>query len=127
MTEGSRWSKCVVFSQFGAVLDVAAEELGRAGIRFVRVEGCRKGYQRDQRADAVLDFSADPGVRVLMLSMRAGAAGLNLIAADHCFIMDAVINSVVEERAINWYVLCVVAYSYSDDLISRLSHSPCLR
>jgi SNF2 family DNA or RNA helicase len=68
------------------------------GIRFVRVDGKMKQHQR---ADALLDFSSDPNIRVFLLSMRAGAAGLNLMAADHCFILDAPMNSAVEEQAID--------------------------
>jgi SNF2 family DNA or RNA helicase len=31
----------------------------------------------------------------------AGAAGLNLMAANHCFLMDPAMNSAVEEQAID--------------------------
>ena len=31
----------------------------------------------------------------------AGAAGLNLMVANHCFLMDAAMNSAVEEQAID--------------------------
>lgn len=36
--------------------------------------------------------------------MRAGAAGLNLMAADHCFILDPPQNTAIEEQAIDRYV-----------------------
>jgi SNF2 family DNA or RNA helicase len=41
MTNKSAKSKCVVFSQFVGVLDVAAEE-GSEGIGFVRIDGKMK-------------------------------------------------------------------------------------
>ena len=91
-------SKCVVFSQYLGALDIASEELQVRGIRFVRIDG---KMEQHKRADALLDFSSNPNTRVFFLSMRAGAAGLNLIAADHCFILDAPMNSSVEEQAID--------------------------
>lgn len=98
MTSKNDSSKCVVFSQFLGVLDVAAQEMKARGIQFVRVDGSMKQYER---ADALLDFSSDRNVRVFLLSMRAGAVGLNLTAADHCFIMDVPQNSATEEQAID--------------------------
>jgi hypothetical protein len=98
MTQKDPKSKCVVFSQFLGTLDIASQEMTARGIRFVRVDGNMKQHQR---ADALLDFSSDPNIRVFLLSMRAGAAGLNLMAADHCFILDAPMNSAVEEQAID--------------------------
>jgi DNA repair protein RAD5 len=94
----SATSKCVVFSQFLGVLDIAATELQARGILFVRVDGNKKQYER---ADALIDFSSDPNIKVFLLSMRAVAVGLNLTAADHCFIMDVAQNAAVEEQAID--------------------------
>ena len=84
--------------QFMGVLDVAACELAARGIRFVRVDGTVKQHQR---ADALLDFASEPDIRVFLLSMRAGAVGLTLTAADHCFILDIPQNAAVEEQAID--------------------------
>lgn len=91
-------SKGVVFSQFLGSLDIAAAELRSRGVKFVRVDGNMKQHQR---ADALVDFESDPQVRVFLLSMRAGASGLNLVAADHCFILDPPQNSAMEEQAID--------------------------
>jgi len=91
-------SKCVVFSQFLGVLDVASQELRARGIGFVRLDGSCKQHER---ADALLDFSSNPNTKVFLLSMRSGAVGLTLTAADHCFIMDIAQNSAIEEQAID--------------------------
>jgi len=91
-------SKCVVFSQFLGALDVASEEFKARGIQFVRIDGNMKQHQR---ADALLEFSSNPYTKVFLLSMRAGAAGLNLMAADHCFILDPPQNTAIEEQAID--------------------------
>ena len=98
MTRRDVKSKCVVFSQFLGVLDVAAEEMQARGIGFVRLDGSCKQHER---ADALLDFSSNPNIKVFLLSMRSGAVGLTLTAADHCFIMDIAQNSAIEEQAID--------------------------
>merc|ERR1712038_549210 len=46
-------SKCVVFSQYNGILDIASEELTARNIKFVRVDGNVKYYKR---ADALIDF-----------------------------------------------------------------------
>jgi hypothetical protein len=97
ITKSSK-SKCVVFSQFVGVLDVAAEELTVRGIGFVRIDEKMKQHER---ADALLDFSSNSNAKVFLLSMRSGAVGLTLTAADHCFIMDIAQNSAIEEQAID--------------------------
>jgi len=91
-------SKCVVFSQFLGMLNVASEELKARGIGFVRLDGNCKQHER---ADALLEFSSNPNTKVFLLSMRSGAVGLTLTAADHCFIMDIAQNSAIEEQAID--------------------------
>jgi hypothetical protein len=98
MTRRDPVSKCVVFSQFLGVLDVASEELQARGIGFVRLDGNCKQHER---ADALLEFSSNPNTKVFLLSMRSGAVGLTLTAADHCFIMDIAQNSAIEEQAID--------------------------
>ncbi|KAL9179984.1 hypothetical protein ACHAXT_007954 [Thalassiosira profunda] len=91
-------AKAVVFSQFLGTLNVAGQEMTARGIQHTRVDGMMKQHQR---ADAIMSFTNDPNTRVLLLSMRAGAAGLNLMAANHCFLMDPAMNSAVEEQAID--------------------------
>ena len=98
MVENDPTSKCVVFSQFVGVLDVAAQEFAANGVKFVRVDGSVKQHER---ADALLNFQAVPDIRVFLLSMRAGAVGLTLTAADHCFILDTPTNPATEEQAID--------------------------
>jgi DNA repair protein RAD5 len=98
MTDKSAKSKCVVFSQYIGVLDVAAEELKIRGIGFVRIDDSMKQHHR---ADALMEFSSNPNAKVFLLSMRSGAVGLTLTAADHCFIMDIAQNSAIEEQAID--------------------------
>ena len=57
--------------------------------------------KQHERADALLNFQAVPDIKVFLLSMRAGAVGLTLTAADHCFILDTPTNPATEEQAID--------------------------
>jgi SNF2 family DNA or RNA helicase len=98
MMRKSATSKCVVFTQFLGILDVAGAELAARNIGFVRIDGNCKQYER---ADALMAFDSNPSVRVFLLSMRSGAVGLNLTAADHCFIMDTAQNPAIEEQGID--------------------------
>jgi len=98
MSQNDPTSKCVVFSQFLGTLDIVQQELTARGVKFSRVDGNMKQYQR---ADNIHSFTHEPEVKVLLLSMRAGAAGLNLMAANHCFLMDPATNSAIEEQAID--------------------------
>lgn len=98
MSQHDVTSKCVVFSQFLGTLDIVQQELTARGVNFSRVDGNMKQYQR---ADNIHSFTDEPEVKVLLLSMRAGAAGLNLMAANYCFLMDPATNSAIEEQAID--------------------------
>ena len=57
--------------------------------------------KQHQRADNIASFTNDPSTKVLLLSIKAGAAGLNLVVANHCFLMDPCLNSAAEEQAID--------------------------
>jgi len=91
-------SKAVVFSQYIGTLDMASQELAGRGIKFARVDAMMKQHQR---ADNIAAFANDPSTKVLLLSMKAGAAGLNLVVANYCFLMDPAMNSAAEEQAID--------------------------
>ena len=83
-------SKAVVFTQYLGNLEVISEELASRGIKFARVDAMMKQHQR---ADNIMSFTDDPTTKVLLLSMKAGAAGLNLVVANHCFLLDPALNS----------------------------------
>jgi len=98
MIEKDSLSKCVVFSQFQGVLDIVDAELSARKIGRARIDGNCKQHHR---ADALLEFSSNPDTKVFLLTMNAGATGLTLTSADHCFILDVAQNSDIEEQAID--------------------------
>ena len=77
-------SKAIVFSQFTSMLDLCYFRLEQCGVRCVRLQGSMSLAQRDA---AIERFSSDPGVKVFLMSLKAGGVALNLTAASHCFLM----------------------------------------
>jgi len=91
-------AKSVVFSQFTSFLDLIGAALGRAGVRFVRLDG---SVSQKGRAAIVAGFNGAPGGLVLLLSLRAGGVGLNLTAACRVFMMEPWWSFAVEAQAID--------------------------
>lgn len=53
-----------------------------------------------KRAEAIESFQRDPSTTVFLLSVRAGACGINLTAASHVYLMEPAMNPAMEEQAI---------------------------
>lgn len=45
-------------------------------------------------------FQRDPPTTVFLLSVRSGAVGINLTAANHVFLLEPCLNPALEEQAI---------------------------
>jgi DNA repair protein RAD5 len=93
----------VVFSQFTSFLDLIAPQLTKHGLTHLRFDGT---MSQKVRAQVIRAFSAenasDPKApRVLLLSLRAGGVGLNLTAANRCYMMDPWWSFAVEAQAID--------------------------
>ncbi|KAI9790032.1 MAG: hypothetical protein M1833_002121 [Piccolia ochrophora] len=96
----SKDEKTIVFSQFTSLLDLLEVPLSRKGWEFKRYDGSMTSNKRN---DAVLEFS-DPenrSCRIMLVSLKAGNAGLNLVAASQVIILDPFWNPFVEEQAID--------------------------
>jgi SNF2 family DNA or RNA helicase len=88
--------KILVFSQFVSMLDLVREELEKSGTGYAYLTGATKN-----REQAVDRFQNDPGVRVFLLSLKAGGTGLNLTAASYVYLIDPWWNPAVEAQAID--------------------------
>jgi SNF2 family DNA or RNA helicase len=53
------------------------------------------------RNSAVLDFTDNPDCKVMLVSLKAGNSGLNLVAASHVILFDPFWNPYIEEQAID--------------------------
>lgn len=85
LREIGRHKKTLIFSQWTSFLDLLEIPLQDAGSRYTRYDGTMKPAERD---DAVRAFQEDPGVKIMLVSLKAGSVGLNLTAAQCVLIME---------------------------------------
>jgi SNF2 family DNA or RNA helicase len=91
--------KTIVFSQWTMLLDfleVPVKYDLKLGYR--RYDGSMSSTQRD---NAVRDFMENPDVKVMLVSIKAGNAGLNLVCASQVVIMDPFWNPYVEMQGVD--------------------------
>mmetsp|Transcript_98335 Transcript_98335/g.194890 ORF Transcript_98335/g.194890 Transcript_98335/m.194890 type:complete len:1264 (-) Transcript_98335:250-4041(-) len=97
MMEKDPAAKGLVFSQFGAMLELVEFRLKTAGISCVVFRG---GMTMQARNDAIMAFNTDPALKVILISLKAGGEGLNLQVANHVFMLDPWWNPACELQAI---------------------------
>lgn len=90
--------KSVIFSQWTRMLDKISAAFQAAGIVHVRLDGSMSRTQRQTSLDA---FSKDPSIEVLLISLRAGGFGLNLVSACRAYLMDPYWNPAVENQGLD--------------------------
>ncbi len=86
--------KALVFSQWTSLLDLIEPELRASGLDFTRLDG-----STPDRGAVTEKFQAEDGPPVMLLSLKAGGAGLNLTAADQVFLVDPWWNPAAEAQA----------------------------
>ncbi|CDY42225.1 BnaA01g25700D [Brassica napus] len=92
--------KTLVFSQWNGILGINLCFIEN-GIEFRRLDGTMSLAARDK---AVEEFSNDPDVEVILMSLKAGNLGLNMVAASH----DRMLFLQEEKRR-------MVAFAYGED------------
>ncbi|ESQ47881.1 hypothetical protein EUTSA_v10020061mg [Eutrema salsugineum] len=90
--------KTIVFSQWTGMLDLVELCFVENGIEFRRLDGTMSLAARDR---AVKEFSKDPDVEVMLMSLKAGNLGLNMVAACHVILLDLWWNPTTEDQAID--------------------------
>jgi SWI/SNF-related matrix-associated actin-dependent regulator of chromatin subfamily A3 len=90
-------AKSLVFSQYSSTLSWLEEELPKHGFQFRTLSG---GMTMKNRSKALRDFQSDPPTTIFLLSMRAGAVGINLTQANRMFLMEPCFNPALERQAI---------------------------
>ena len=58
------------------------------------------------RDQAIVDFQEKPGVNILIVSLKAAALGLNLVAANHVVLLDLVPHALLSQAlclALTWH------------------------
>ncbi|KAL8139848.1 hypothetical protein V2J09_005869 [Rumex salicifolius] len=90
--------KVIVFSQWTRMLDLMQVTLLQSGINFRRLDGTMNLFARDK---AVREFNTKPEVDVMLMSLKAGNLGLNMVSACHVIMLDLWWNPTTEDQAID--------------------------
>ena len=91
--------KTIVFSQWTLFLDLIQTAINKEGLlKTVRYDGSMSAVSRDM---AVRQFREKPKVKVMLVGLKAGNAGLNLTVASRVIIMDPFWNPYVEMQAVD--------------------------
>ncbi|XP_017229709.1 helicase-like transcription factor CHR28 isoform X1 [Daucus carota subsp. sativus] len=90
--------KAIVFSQWIGMLDLFEMALKQSGLEYRTLDGTMTLSARDK---AVREFNTDPEVTVMLMSLKAGNLGLNMVAASHVILLDLWWNPTTEDQAID--------------------------
>lgn len=96
--ESPEREKVIIFSQWTSLLDLLEIPIADQGWGYRRYDG---SMNSKLRAEAVEDFKTKPNVRMMLISLKAGNAGLNLNIANQVIILDPFWNPYIEEQAID--------------------------
>ncbi|PVH71620.1 hypothetical protein DL98DRAFT_471471 [Cadophora sp. DSE1049] len=89
--------KSVVFSYWTYTLDLIKMMLDDSRIPYARFDG---KMSPAKRTEALRTFQRDPSVRVILVSITCGGAGLDLTAASRAYLMEPHWNPMIEEQAL---------------------------
>lgn len=90
--------KTIIFSQFTSLLDLLEIPISRREWGYKRYDGSMSSNARNE---AVIEFSDSPRCKIMLVSLKAGNSGLNLVAASQVIIFDPFWNPYIEEQAID--------------------------
>lgn len=93
-----RTEKTIIFSQWTSMLDLLEVPIFRKGWKYRRYDGSMTSTERN---DAILEFTDDPEINIMLISMKAGNSGLNLVAASQIILFDPCYNPFIESQAID--------------------------
>lgn len=93
-------TKSVVFSQFRTMLLLLEKPLTDAGFKILRLDG---SMNAKKRAQVIEEFQVPgpDGPTVLLASLKASGAGINLTAASRVYLIEPWWNPAVEEQAMD--------------------------
>ncbi len=88
--------KALIFSQFTSFLKIIGHCLDELKLPYEYLDG----HSQD-RGQIVANFQENDNVQLFLISLKAGGLGLNLTAADYCFVLDPWWNPAVEKQAVD--------------------------
>lgn len=90
--------KTLVFSLWTSFLDLLEIPMQDNGFQYTRYDG---SMRPEDRTAAVKSFMEDDDIQIMLVSLSAGNAGLNLTAASQVIILEPFWNPFVEDQAID--------------------------
>ncbi|KAF7921816.1 hypothetical protein BELL_0024g00250 [Botrytis elliptica] len=90
--------KTIIFSQFVTFLDLLQVPIGEKGWKCERYDGSLNSKRRDE---AIKRFQDKSDCNIMLISLKAGNAGLNLTAASRVIILDPFWNPFIEMQAVD--------------------------
>ena len=93
MAEGHRF---LIFSQFVSALNIVKDEIEKMGIKFFMITGDTSAKERLRICN---DFNKDEEYKIVLISLKAGGTGLNLVGADVVIHLDPWWNYSAESQA----------------------------
>ena len=90
--------KSLVFTSFSKSLDWICNELKKNGLEYRTLTGSMSKNKRKKQFD---EFTNNRNVKVFVLTVRTGAVGITLTAANHVFMLEPCINPSLHRQAIN--------------------------
>ncbi len=86
--------KILIFSQFVQMLEIMREYLDKEQIKYEFLTG-----RTTNREERIKNFKETDGIKIFLISLKAGGFGLNLTEADYVFHYDPWWNPAVENQA----------------------------
>ena len=93
MQEGHRF---LIFSQFVSALSIVKDEIEKMGIKYYMITGDTSAKERLRICN---DFNKDEDYKIVLISLKAGGTGLNLVGADVVIHLDPWWNYSAESQA----------------------------
>ncbi|KAG8970320.1 hypothetical protein FRC03_009593 [Tulasnella sp. 419] len=94
--EESPEDKVIVYSQWTSCMDLLESLLEKEDMRPIRYDG---KMNRVERAEAVKRFKRRDGPRIMLISLKCGGVGLNLVEANRVISFDLAWNYATESQA----------------------------
>ena len=93
MKDGHRF---LIFSQFVTALEIVKEEIDKMGIKFFMITGDTPAKERLRICN---EFNSNEEYKIVLISLKAGGTGLNLVGADVVIHLDPWWNYSAQNQA----------------------------
>jgi len=90
--------KIILYSQWTSMINLVIQLLSQEDIDVLRFDG---KMTRLSREETLRQFKRVGGPRILIISLKCGGVGLNLVNANRCICLDLAWNNATEQQAID--------------------------